>query len=77
MTSIKISEKRHNEIWQEMQREQPYFDRIINISIDSINETTTRYKVKYREIIMGHKDVDVEYITLPNEITEESKKAGS
>ncbi len=77
MTSTKISDKRHYEIWQEIQREQPYFDRIINISIDSTDETTTRYKVKYREIIMGHKDVDVAYITLPNEITEESKIADS
>lgn len=77
MTSTKISAKRHAEIEQEMQKVSPYYLSIIDILIDSIDETTTRYKVKYREMIMGHRDTDYTYITLPNEITEESKTAGS
>jgi hypothetical protein len=72
-----ISAKIHAEILQEMQKQHPRYHSIRDISIDSINETTTTYKVKYLEIIMGHRDVDDEYITLPNEITEESKTADS
>jgi hypothetical protein len=62
-----ISDTRRNEIEKELRKIQPNYSSIRGISIESSNETTTTYKVKYLQMILGHRDVDDEYITLPNE----------
>jgi hypothetical protein len=62
-----ISDTRRDEIEKELRKIHPNYRSIRDISVDSSNETTTTYKVKYLEMILGHRDVDDEYITLPNE----------